>query len=709
MPAPIVVNFQVGGVADIARAFRTIEQASTRSDRTQVTSALRAAKERTSSTDKEAKEKVRIWIRADKMQAQAQKQSAREFERIERDKNATAVRWVKARERDILAEERKSMRARQQFAKAIGSTASRGFAAGSRNAAGMAMGMMGGAMSLGGGFDVADSVRRLSAASGKAADIANSGYMPNGSKVANQSRRSSTEILSAAKSTGIQYGMDSNEMLSGLQAFTGKTGDLDMGLQTMSKLAELATATGSSFENMANAAAEAFNSDTTQSANDLMITMRSLAGEGKIGAVEIRDLASQAAKLTASAGKFEGKKADNVITLGVMAQEAKKSGGAVNATEAATSVANFSSDVAKGKDKFDALGIRTEGKNGVLRGPEDIVKDALTKTGGKVTSVENLFGKRSARAVQGYAEIYRNAGGGQGDAKKDAVALKAVTDEFESMRRSVMSEEEAHKSATLRMQEADKVWEKTVLKLRDAVASELLPTLIKLAPEVEKSIPQIVNLAKAAGEFAGFLIENPLTGIGAIVAASISKELAAAAIGSLIQKAFTAAGSMGIVVGSMAAAITTGMIVIDKLADADADKNRSSVKGDLGAVNTASSLLASDRAGTMTPEKIEEAKKTQAALAAELERKGQSIGDGGSNFQKVAGGIAEITGNGSADDDYRRSVEEFKNTKAALDMLNKAIDASAAALVSHANAADKSNPTSSTRTLPQAQRDPSQI
>ena len=54
--------------------------------------------------------------------------------------------------------------------------------------------------------------------------------------------------------------------------------------------------------------------------------------QGKLGAVEVKDMAVQMAKLASRATEFGGKSDDTIAALGAIAQEARAKGGAANAS-----------------------------------------------------------------------------------------------------------------------------------------------------------------------------------------------------------------------------------------------------------------------------------------------------------------------------------------------------------------------------------------
>ncbi|MGF2075784.1 hypothetical protein, partial [Enterococcus casseliflavus] len=79
-----------------------------------------------------------------------------------------------------------------------------------------------------------------------------------------------------------------------------------------------------------------------------------------------------------------GNAADNIAKLGSLTQITRSKGGAATATQAATSVLNLMASLSKGEQRaaFKKHGVEVEGAGGKLRGPQEIILDALQKTGG---------------------------------------------------------------------------------------------------------------------------------------------------------------------------------------------------------------------------------------------------------------------------------------------------------------------------------------
>jgi len=257
------------------------------------------------------------------------------------------------------------------------------------------------------------------------------------------------ELEGQAQKIGNATATSTSETLQGLEAFVAKTGDFDTATSTMTDLAKLSKATGTNLVDMANAAAEVSLNlgDVPDKGKVVYDTMRAIAGQGKLGAVEIKDLATQMAKVATRAGMFEGDRGTNIAILGGMAQTAKAHGGAASATQAAQSVVAFASTLTKGAT-IKAWGKATiteggktfnmspfvDGSKTQLRSPEELILMAMKSTKGDLQKLGKLFPNEAAKRVAGgYADIYRQAGGGE-------EGLKAIDRTFKEFAAAAMTD-----------------------------------------------------------------------------------------------------------------------------------------------------------------------------------------------------------------------------------------------------------------------------
>jgi hypothetical protein len=338
-----------------------------------------------------------------------------------------------------------------------------------------------------------------------ATKLSNAGYVP-GTQL-----QDPRELLQEARSVSNETGIDTTEALDALRAFVAKTGDLQTGRDTLADMAKLSRATGTSLEDMANASAEVTNAlgDMPNKAGVTKTIMQQIAGQGKLGAVEIRDMAKQMAKLAAMSHRFVGGVTANVSEMGIIAQEAKLRGGAVSATQAATSVVSFATDITKKgtlKGWTDA-GLNPFADKGktMLKSPEELIKEAVLHSKGDLTKLNALFpNKMSGRAVQGFAAIYGETQG----TEREKIA--AVTAEFERLRRAQLDDAEVNRAFAESMKTSEAqvtVFNNHMDEAAEQLAGALMPAFAGLSKTI---IPLSQSFGNWLGDITGQKRENAL-------------------------------------------------------------------------------------------------------------------------------------------------------------------------------------------------------
>lgn len=518
------LTIRVGAAVDrsLTEAFRPLIEAANRAkavvEKTSVSAGaarVRAAKGAVSAEEKEYAKLVKAtekWRRdevraaekaAKDRESAAEKASKREaalFERAAREK-------ARANERAMAQMARDSERAAKQNA-AFNATISKGVSAAARGAGGLAKAGLGAAMGIAGdlarGAGVETSfgamVSKNFELESKAQDLANAGFMAGDAR--NGMRVDRNDLVKQAFSVGKTTGMDANDALDGLQEFVGKTGDLATGRDVLEEMAKLSRASGTNLSDMTSAAGDVATAlgDIPEKGKAINQVMAAFVGQGKVGAVEIRNLASQMAKLAAQAPQFEGNVADNLVMMGVLAQSARGKGGGSSATQAATSVASFVSMMKTPKrvEEFEAAtGKKVFNQQGMIRNPQELILDALRAKGMDPAGFKKIFANtQGGRAVEGFASIYRQAGGGQaGEA--------AVIAEFERLKKATIDMAEAEESFRLAMQPAKtqaEVFNQTMRETAMKVQQEVTPALIAMAPA---AVAAAQGLAKAVEFFTG--------------------------------------------------------------------------------------------------------------------------------------------------------------------------------------------------------------
>ncbi len=340
---------------------------------------------------------------------------ARDIESAEKRSSVAAAAAVK---RDARNTDRDSRAFRRDAGRVAGSVARGALSMGTRVVGDLASG-------AGVDIDLGSMARKNVSLESKAVALSNAGYME-GAGGANGQRQDPQAIVKQAREVALATATDTNEAIDGLTAFVAKTGDLETGRAVFKDMAVLAKASGTSLEDMVDAAGDVSSAlgDVPDKAAAIQQVMRAVTAGGKLGAVEMRDLATQMAKLASSAPLFEGNVADNIRKFAALAQEARAHGGASSATQAATSVSSFIATFTKGArlKEFSKFGVNTQGEGGKTRDFDAIILDAIVaasseKNGGLSkmnVNMGQMFADRGARrATLGFEATYSAAGGGE--------------------------------------------------------------------------------------------------------------------------------------------------------------------------------------------------------------------------------------------------------------------------------------------------------
>lgn len=384
------------------------------------------------------------------------------------------------------------------------------------------------------------------------------------SQLANQAGRPEIKGDLAKKARGVT-GFSGVEALSGIEAFVTKTGDLESATNLIGGLGRLALATGSDLGDLGMTAGQVFNvlkdgpGTAAEKLEEVQSIMATLAQQGALGAVEIRDLAQNFGKLGAATRGFEGGSSDLMRTMGAFAQLAVDTGGADTSADAATAAARLSGDIVTHKKKFKALGVNIKSKTDPtkLRDPMEIFADVLQKTGGDVEKTTGLFGLESQKVFKSLVPTFADA-----EKKEKGSGRAAIMARYNKFFNATVSPEEIEKRAKSREGDADIKIIETTKRFNEAVGTRLLPVITdRLVPAFESLIPHLATAADKVSAFAEFFNENPVTGLGAILGAAVAIEVTKSGLASILSSAATgiatrAAAALGI--GTAAASTASG-------------------------------------------------------------------------------------------------------------------------------------------------------
>lgn len=690
----IKIDFVIGGIRDVTQAFRTVAKASQDMERSVVVGMQRTDRARGQSNanyerlqerrfaqlKREVEREQKAVERAETFKAKVAKKAAdasaresakasqliirakeREAAAVERLQEKRLTHLQRTLARELAASERadKQNLARQKRAtdqaladrKRITSGVAGSIVGSAGGALRTMAGIAGTVTALGGGFSLADSVQTEATNRGKAADLEN----------ASGGKAKKGDVYNTASRVGTQFGIETTSVIEGLDAFVQKSGDVEAGMKLISKMAELATATGADLSELSKTAGIVQMS--TRNTDDTMSVMREMAGMGRAGSVDLRDLQQYGGRITSASTLFANKRSA-MTSIGAIVQQAAATGGATDAAEATTSITHLGSDILKKEDAFKKLGVETRDANDkrYLADPREIIKRTLSATKGDASQINELFGERSVRAVRGFQDVYNRTSG------SDADKIKAVDAAFDDFAKATLKEAQVKEEAAKRMQESDKQFASALNELKDAVGKELLPEMTKLIPKIREMIPAFVSLLKHVVEFGDWFLANPLSGMGVVVLGAITRDLAAAGIGAGVKAALmalmstsgigvpaaraggaaaTAVGGAGI--GAIGGAVAGGAAIGGALGVAGVQINSArqlsaqagTFNASLEAGNSLSALMASPN----SPEKLAKLKALQGSIQGQIAEAQSKSSSAGAGLLTTALGYA--TGQGS--------------------------------------------------------------
>jgi len=554
MPPPIKVNFQVGGVASVDQALRSVEQATARVERVSKRAYdddVRAAKKASAEKEREYT-KLAKWVEAQRMKElrEANKLATDELKATEKSAAAklkAEEKWAAQRQqiqmtsaklayriaedevRDVERAEEKKNQARQRFARGMGRTIGGSIT----SLAGTAARVGGSLLALGGGFSVADAVQKQFSLEHEAALFSNqSSSSPTG-------RISTQQIMGAARRTALENNVDATEVAKAMAAYYAKASDAPGAMAQADLFAKLSKATGSSMEEIATTAGALKVQNPHLSDKDMRAMLLNVVGQTRHGAVDVADLVSHVPVITATAGAYGGDQMENQKKLIGLSQVAIRAAG--DSAEAATAVKHLGLDVSTHKSAMAAMGIQTTDKDGKLLDPATLIANIMDKTKGDIGKIHHAgIGNRSIALFLAEQDAYKRGG--------RAGVLKDVQNFTEGgYTEKGLNEDVANMAAG-----SGERFHKAVDRVSEIIQERLAPYLERFADKLPELEPKIGAAIDAFESVADAFIDHPIAGIGAIIALQVGKDVAAAQIGNVIAAGI--ARALGVSTGSGAAA-----------------------------------------------------------------------------------------------------------------------------------------------------------
>lgn len=549
-----------------ARAHR----ASTRDAMASVTQEHRA---RLSAIRDELREKRKARVTEEKAQARAlatqerKKQSAADREEKARSRQADRD-WKRtvsqiSRKQDIAEREaisagRSHREAQWNYARGIGGTMT-----GSIGSSLRTIGMAGGsALALAGGFSLHEALTSGIDTEKRVRQLLVASRAPGGENV-----YTDEALKERVSNVAIGRGFASGDLLTALEQFVQKTGELKVPTENLDTFATIARAAGADVGEIGSAAADLFDKFKLSDINQMRDAFGTMLVQGKKGAFELKDMAAELPEMAASArrGGLEG--VEGIKTLGALAQVARKSSG--SSAEASTSVQRLFDDIishSKGIQSGDYTGGRKvevfkggDAKMG-LKNIRELLPEIVAATRGDMTKLQSIFNVRSMRAVSGFVTEfqggYRSTLAAGGTEKEAVTAGKAravaLMDEFAN---TTGSWNEVLRDATDNMGTTSAQIAVFKAKMNRAIQQELMPAVMRLAPQLEKVVPLAARLAEALANLIEQAEKDPFRVIAKVIMAKLAWDLGTAGIGAAVRSVIVAQIAGGGAVGGAGGAL----------------------------------------------------------------------------------------------------------------------------------------------------------
>lgn len=348
--------------------------------------------------------------------------------------------------------------------------------------------------------------------------------------------------------TAIATGMSPEAVAAGVGKYVDYTGDLEGGLRHMNTWATLGQASGAAPEDLASATAALRLADVT-SQGDVQSSLSTLYAQGKKGSFKLQDQAQFLPSLLGRGKDFGAHGVEGVKSLGGLLQMTQDI--THDPAETATGVKDMFSELTKHAAKMatgEAFGGHKvnvyeggDAKKGG-RNTRDVVGDVLSASRGDSAQIEEVFGKRGMPAMQSMLNTFKETRLGalkHGDTdtvatKKGHDAALKIWDNASDVKGDFTTVE---KDAADTMKGFGVQLEILETQLKDAAASELFPAIRELTPEILRLIGPVRNVTGVLVKLAEALLDHPLEGLGAVLAASVAAEVLKASLGSVFTNA----------------------------------------------------------------------------------------------------------------------------------------------------------------------------
>jgi len=574
-------DISIVGTAGINRAFQAIEaraaQHNTRMQQmfggsarprsagqaTATAAASRAAQERAEVTSA-----AKVARAREREELGAQRRITRERERAEKQMFSLRMRHLRQEDAERKRAEAATVRERQRLNSHLMGTAGRSASGAVRGAVGFAAGSVG----LVGGFAAGNAVRNELSLNRRYRELAVNSRPAGQDFVVDP-----TTIGSAVSSESIRTGTNREDVLAGLENYVQKTGDIKAAVANLKNFSDFALAFKSTTGDIATAAATIQQQFGISDANDVAQALTAFGLQGRSGAFELVDLASELPQIGAAGARFGLQGVEGAKVIGGLSQLAIQSTG--SAPEAATAVKQmFNQLQAKatqiqsgkafgGREKVDVY----EGGDTTAQGRDirDVLTEVIAASGGRQDELLKIFDVRGVNAVSQLATAFKDANlaAGGGEAGK-AAGIEAVRRMLDESIETTGKFSDIQNDVAIMMEDDSVKVSQAMQELEIELGQAFLPAVREVTKALQENMPAIKDFAAELGHIVSYLAENPFKGIGTLIGAKVIAEIAAAGIaakgGALLGGigAATSVGGVGAALGlGGGAAVAAGGLV----------------------------------------------------------------------------------------------------------------------------------------------------
>jgi len=205
-------------------------------------------------------------------------------------------------------------------------------------------------------------------------------------------------------------------LIDAIEEIVKRTGRLDIAQANLANMARTMRATGAEGVDVGATIANLFEKFDVSEANAVLRTIDSLSLQGKAGAFELKDFATQMNEVAAAYAATGRKGPVAVREMGAMLQMIMRTSG--SAAEASTNFQRLMSTLTsegiadlrgKGIEVFDAEQLKKGVKE--FRPIPDIIKDIIKASGGDEEKLAQVFDLRAMKAIRAFALEFKSGRG----------------------------------------------------------------------------------------------------------------------------------------------------------------------------------------------------------------------------------------------------------------------------------------------------------